>query len=226
MHSRIAAILALSALCWPAFAEASPGGDFDLETVAVPGGPGWRPPKATGQSGVGDLADDRQPHQPQRSRERSSAGCHGDVFPPCCWIGRGGTSSPIRLPRLAMRKILIRCRPRWASARACPRVPGTRSPTSGIGGPLILVDSIDLRSARHEGRREVHLPPGPQPGHVGHPRSQASTPFSVRTQRLAFRPDQALFPFEKRAVELASRSSHPSRPSCRAKTRCAADPQQ
>ena len=106
-------------------------------------------------------------------------------------------------------------------------VAGRRTHARQVGSlSLILVDSVELRSAGHEGRREIHrrpwisarrccailIPRRPLPFLSGHGvwRFARIRPFSPSRRR----------PSNWPAV------SRLSRPSCRTKTRPAADPQQ
>ncbi len=204
MRSRITAILALAALCRPAFAEAAPGGDLDWKpwrSLAVQDGGRQKPLDSLAWETGRMIGNRTSLADPESGQVLDATAMYLSML--LDWQGWDTQPSPHSLPG-------HRANPHQmpASMGACTGMSqnAPRQPDKWDRCPLILVDSIELRQALGMKDGEKYISPlDLNQAMLRDPDSQASAPFLVWTRRLAFRQEQALLPFEKKADELAGR---------------------
>ena len=225
MRSRIATILVLSALCRPTLAEATPAGIFDWKpwrSLAVQDGGRQKPLDSLAWETWRMIGNRTSLTDPESGQVLDATA----MYLTCCWIGRGGTSSESASACPARPRIHTRCRAAAGRARGCRSPPHTR-PTSGIAVPRSW--SIRSSCARALGMKEgeKYISPWTSAGRccaILIPRRR--TPFLVWTRRLAATAGSGPFPLREKGRRTGQPPARLSRPSCRTKTRRAADPQQ
>ncbi len=204
MRSRIATILVLSALCRPALAETAAGGDSDWKpwrSLAVQDGGRQKPLDSLAWETWRMIGNRTSLTDPQSGQVLDATAMYLSML--LDWQGWDQQPSPHRLPAPGENPHQMP-----ASMGVCTGMSqaAAHQPDKWDRCPLILVDAIELRQALGMKEGEKYISPlDLSQAMLRDPHSQASTPFLVWTRRLALRQDQALFPFEKKAVELASR---------------------